>query len=695
LNLTGGKGEGHIGLRFVLGALVLLLIWPLSASAQDSLNDRIAPVDSLLNEIAPETESALERAVREIREREAAGETRAPDTGPFFISLSNTPKAGARANVRQNTYYSELVSKLKMRSNASFTNTLKWSFEEYRKQNKNVERRSNNFTYSLGQTLPLITNLDGSWSWSNDKTINTAGFANLFAQDDKNLRLSASKTKARTGAFVHTLRFGATVTERQSENQSTANNTSEGSTHLGLQTGWNISPGIVLSGRLHGKAASGTKTLGTKDSPSTTQGDTLGIGVYYDRGIGRGRVAISRSNFRNKYLDFKKNSNGLIDTVGVAEDLKVVDELETKDAMSIEFENFFSLGPMSFQSTLSRTTDDLNYATSGQGLKERQLDDVKLQSGLRVGADSLSVSYEYIWKWDDQRIQGATINRGRQYNKSRNLEFLWQRPLFQETDFRLRYFQGLSQDIAQFVHNQNDKDRLQNDFILQLERTWSEIFRAKMVYTYRQVEDISIRESRSSNNNIKDSYEINPGYTWYVAPWLTWNQDYRVYIQYTDFVFSELESVSRDDNYNKRGNLTSKVTLRPTKRLELVLRHDFNKKFNATKSGTNAAGSAFYDRDLNQTIGKLDLGLTFNIAPGVTLETATYRTRDDRESFGRTISETTEYSGEIWVGTKINKTWRKAITLSALVKKFNAYGPSVTETSANYWEADIWLKWEF
>ncbi len=58
-------------------------------------------------------------------------------------------------------------------------------------------------------------------------------------------------------------------------------------------------------------------------------------------------------------------------------------------------------------------------------------------------------------------------------------------------------------------------------------------------------------------------------------------------------------------------------------------------------------------------------------------------------------SESDEYSGELWVGTKVNKTWRESITLSALVKKFNAFGPSVSETSANYWEADVWLKWEF
>jgi len=30
-----------------------------------------------------------------------------------------------------------------------------------------------------------------------------------------------------------------------------------------------------------------------------------------------------------------------------------------------------------------------------------------------------------------------------------------------------------------------------------------------------------------------------------------------------------------------------------------------------------------------------------------------------------------------------------------MVKKYNAYGPSVSETSANYWETDVWMKWTF
>lgn len=694
--MTDGAARIRGTLCWVVLALFLPLFLPAMAWAQtDDGGSAAAEADSVRANSSAPPQSGLGQVTQQADQMQQDGGFTPDGTGPRIISFTNAATAGARANVRQNTYYGELISTLKMRSQSTFTNTLEWSFEEYRKQNKNAERRSEKFVYSLPQTLPMRMQLRGNWGWSRDKTVNTANFANLFAQQNKDLSLSGSRLKVKKAGLVNSFNFRGKVNDNRSESQATANNSRGSEFDAGLQSGWEITPGLVLAGRVHAMTGQGEKTLGTTDSPASTFGDTLGVGLYYNQNFSNGRVAVTRSNFERKYLDFKKNSNGLIDTVGVSEAEKVVNELESKDAMTIELTSNFDLGPLKFEGAATRTTDDLNYDISGQGLKERQVDKVELLSGIRVGADSLSVGYEYGWKWDDQRIQGATTNRGRQYNKGRDVEIVWLRPLFKATNFRLRYHQGLSQDIAQFEHNQNDKDRLQNDFSVQVDRNWQNKFRTKMVYIYRQTQDVSIRDTRSSNNNIKDSYDVTPSYTWYVARWLTWDQSYRVYIQFTDYVFSQLESVSRDDNYNKRSNLTTKVTLYPTSRLDIILRHDFNKKFNATKGGTDASGSVFYNRDLNQTIGKLDLAMTFRVISGVTMEAATYRTKDNRETLGRVNSISDEYSGELWVGTKVNKTWRESITLSALVKKFNAFGPSVSETSANYWEADVWLKWEF
>jgi hypothetical protein len=616
---------------------------------------------------------------------------------PFFKELSNAPKGGAKANVRQYTYFGDLVTVLKFKKNSTFRNTFKWSWEEYRKQEKTVQRRDNNFSFGLGNNLPVTTSVDGSWNWSEDRTTNTAGYANLSKRNQKRAGLNAMKSNFATGVLNHTAKMSARMMDQQSINQSQRNDFEEAALDGGLQTDMGIAEGVRIAGRVYGMALEGDRLLGQTTESSSANGDTLGLGVYYKKSLADGRVAITRSSFEKKYLDFKKNSNGLIDTVGVAEDEKVVRESETTDAISYELDNNFRIGRFGVRTRLTRQTDDHDYALSGVGLKQREQDVMDLALTFGAGQDSFAVSYDYLWKWDDQRYKGATENRGRQYHKSRDYELIYYRDLFRRTKLNLRYHEGLSQDIAENQHNQNDKDRHQSDLSAKLDRTWVGKFRTTMVFAFQQIQDFNIRESRSSNNNVKESYELSPGYGWTISRWLSLDQSYRVYIQYTNYSFSGEDSGNRSDDYNKRGNLATKVNIDPTRRLNITLRHDFNKRFSATKTGTDAAGTVFYHRDLNQTISKIELTMRFMAVQGVTLEASTYRTRDDRETFGSRASETRNFSGEMWAGANVRHKWGKKnpLELSAMVRKYNAFGPSVTETSSDYWEADIWLSWEF
>jgi hypothetical protein len=644
--------------------------------------------------------SATDRAIylAKTGRAEQINETAEPSGGPLFRSFKNKPVAGTRASVRQYSYYWEIVSDLKMRDSASFKNTLDWSWDEFRRQNKTVEKWNNEFIYSLGKMIPLQARLDGRWNWSEDKTVNTAGVANLNKRNNKKLGIELSKQMFRTGPLVNIAKASASINDQKSVNQGQRNDFNEGILDGGFQTAYEITPGLSLAGRLYGMATSGERTLGTTTDSSTADGDSLGFGVYYGATYGSGRAVVTRSNFNKNYLDFVRNSNALIDTVGLSDEEKVVFETETNDAMRVEIINDFSLGKIGFQSRLSRDTNDLDYAVSGVGLKQRQNDLMQLTMTFGAGRDSFAVGYDWKWKWDDQRIKGATANRGKQNTKDRDFEFQWFHRLFTATMFSMRYHQQLGQDIAENVWNDNDKDRLQSDFSMKAERNWYGSFRASMVYAYTQVQDISIRESRSANNNTKDSHEIAPSYTWTISRRVSFDQSYRLYIQYTGYDFGYLDTVDKDDSYNKRGNLATRVTLKPTKRLGLTIRHDYNKRFNAKKTGTSADGGSYYAQDLNQRISKIDLGMTFDIAPGATFEAATYRTNDKKYNPSATvISESINKSGEIWVGCRVKQTWgrKNPLELSAMVRKYNAFGPSVTETSADYWEADVWLKWSF
>jgi hypothetical protein len=168
-------------------------------------------------------------------------------------------------------------------------------------------------------------------------------------------------------------------------------------------------------------------------------------------------------------------------------------------------------------------------------------------------------------------------------------------------------------------------------------------------------------------------------------------------IQFTDYVYSELPQVSREDDYNKRGTLTTKVILHPSERLEVIVSNNYNARFNATRTGQDAAGNNKYHVDLEQRINTIDLAIVYEASPWLTLEGATYRTKDEKENFGRTNQIIDNRSGEIWLGGTVNKRWgsKNPIVLSGTARKFHAYGPNVQESNKEYWDANLVLSWQF
>lgn len=628
----------------------------------------------------------------------AAEEAAIPDVpGRFLQDLTFTPLAGVRANVRQYTFYSDWTTTARLARSASATQALNWSWEEFRKQEKTVENRKGSLDYNFGKQLPLVTIINGNWNWSEDRTTNTAGFANLYKVDNKSLNLNASQHKVSALGLVNSLRVGGNYTDQASLNQEQRNDFREGTAGANLQSGWQALPGVSVVGRAAGTATGGTRLLAGQSSPSSATGDSLGVGVYVTRGIGTAFVEMTRSNFEKEYLEFRRNANGLIDTVGVPEDQKVVSELETRDALMLKADYKLAYGGLKSEFTGTHLTDDLQLATGVAGLKQRAADEANLKVGFKAGRDSVSVAWKYGLKWDDQRIKAATASRGRQYVQERDLVMKWQRRLFTATRLEMQYHEGLTQDIAEDGFNANDKDRLTRDFSSRIDRAWRDRFRTSMIFSWRQTQDLSIRGTSSSNNNIKDSYELAPGFNWKLARWFELDQSYRLYIQYTDYVYSYLAAVTRRDDYNKRGDLVTKVTCRPSSRLTVTIRHDWNRRFNATKSTEDAAGRAFYQRDLEQDISKIDLDIVYAAGPGITLEAGTYRTRDEKTSPGRANSTTRTDSGELVVGGRVDRKFGRLqrVQVSAMVKKINAFGPSITASSSDFWEADAWLKWTF
>ncbi len=426
-----------------------------------------------------------------------------------------------------------------------------------------------------------------------------------------------------------------------------------------MRTGIPLADGLSLATRLYGTQRTGDNSLAGFDGSTETTGDTLGVGGYYSGQRLKGKVVFSQADFDRSFLDYRRNANGLVDTTNLPEGAsKIVSELEEKDAWELSWDNTLTLGRFKFDTKMSHMYDKQLYNQSLVGTKEQNDDNVSLAMSFPVGRDSLAVTYKYQWKWDDQRFLGATASRGRQFTKKRDLSLDWVRHLFRRTDLKARYRVELSQDIAQNEFNENDRDRLTVEASLELESRLTPTFFASLEGSYLQKDDIAIRSTLSANNNVKKSYELSPSYRWAVSDKLEVQQTFRMYIQYQDYVYDALESVRKEDTFNKRGNVATKVKYSPNERVEIQVEHDLNKKNNGTRVATDLAGRESYVRDSNQTINRIEFALTWDVSESVSLQTASFRTEDETERFsGDTSSLNANRSGELWVGAVVDRSW--------------------------------------
>lgn len=617
---------------------------------------------------------------------------------PFFLSLRNEPQVGIQAGVLKVRTYAGLANNFTFRQSSTFRDNLDYSYESYRKQDKTVEQRGAGVNYTSGTQLPVRLELTGDWDWSEDITVNRGGLSNLAKRDAKTASLALTREAISIGGVRNDVRVAADVIDQKAENQSQRNDLSEGAVNAALRSRAHVAEGVSLATRLYGVKRDGESTLGSFTNPTSTTGDTLGAGVYYDRSLVKGSIVVSQASYDKRYLDFRRNSSGIIDTLFVPEgESKVVEELQERDFLTINWDNTVQLGSVRLSGKIVRDMDTEEYRFSQVGFRERFRDQADLSLSFPVGRDSLSVAYLFKWAWDDQTFHGATLPRGRQYSKTRELKLDWWRPLFRNTRLTGAFVTALAQETAEKQFNQNDRDRLTGDASLKLDTAWSGKFSTSLLFQYRSTEDINLRATKSANNNFRQTFEVAPSYNWPVAPWLKVAQVFRLYIQYQEYTFGGVAGINKDDNYNKRGNLTTTVTVDPTTRLTVTAKFDYGSRFNATRSRTDAAGNDFYRRDQEQFTSRIDLDFKYKISPWLSLEATTYRAKDRLESLGTPPRQTLNYSGEMTIGTTVSKTWSGAnpVTLAGRVTKRQAYGPNVTETNRDYWDADVSLKWSF
>ncbi len=667
-----------------------------------------AEQDSLLSQGTPA--AIVERHIntkrtRLLRQAEDADLEARGIARPLFFNCSNTPEVGVTANVNQVDYTVRWANSVKARDGGTINNNFGLGMDTFRRQDRTTETRNASIDYGSGQLMPVVLSAQARIDWSEDITTNTGGITNVNARKVRRVGLGVSRTQLLTGLISHNLMGGGYYNDQNAVNQQQINNFREGEINGAIRSGAPIAEGINVATRIYGIWRDGESVLSGFESPSSTLGDSLGAGAYYKRTLLQGAIVATQSSFDKRYLDFRRNSNGLIDTTESnlpAGASKVVQELEENDALDLKWDNTITVGSAKLVSKLVHTTQRERYRESAVGRKEKSEDILELRFTVPVGADSFAIGYKYNLRSDDQRIADASANRGRQDNKVREFSADWFRDVFSRTTLSARYQTELRQDIAEAVDgepfNQNDRDRLSQNVRIRLEAVWPGVFSASLLGEYQAIDDISIRESRSANNNLKTTYEIAPSYRLFIGPRLTLNQTFRIYIQYQDYTFVDYPGVNKEDGFNKRGNLGTSLSWEPSDRLSVDLKHDYNQKYNGKRTSRDATGAAFYRRDQDQFINRIELGMAWAATDWLDLSTATYRTKDVVKRFGSTNTEDTRYSGELWVGGVIKHSWgptARPLVLDATIRRYLAYGPNVTDTSDDYWRADVTMKWTF
>lgn len=671
------------------------------------IKERLRAVADSLAAEGYETEEieAFQQALRDsIETAQAEIVAEAGALGAPF-GLTNTVDGSIKADVTKVNYKGGLSNVLQVPGGGSFNDNLSWSFDSYRRQQKTTENRMALGNYDSGLLLPFQLRLQASTNWMEDLTTNAAGTQNVNRRQTRRAGVSAGKTKWNHGPVLLDLQADWFFNDQKAVNQQQRNDSEEGELSGAVRSLITVADAVQLNTRLYRVKREGDNVLAEYSGSASTAGDTLGAGVFYKRQRLQGKFTINRTSFEKSYLDYRRNTNGLIDTMNLQPGIqKIVQELEEQNAVNLNWDNSLKHGRYEFVTKLEHTFSSQQYEYSLVGRRERMSDKVNLQLLVPVARDSFALSYKYEWTWDDQRFAGATAFRGRQFRKVRDLSLDWQRQLFRHTTLTGRYRAELTQDIAQNMFNENDRDRLTEEGRLRLEAFWRQRFRAVLLAEYQSIHDMSIRASRSANNNRKRTFEVSPGYRYFLGSNIELAQTYRMYIQYQDYDYADFETVNKDDTFNKRGSLASSVKLKPNERLEVTVKHDYNQRYNGTRTIRDAQGNTYYRRDQEQVINRIELGFSWTAISWsrneyLRFQTATYRTRDAVEKFGATTSSLTErYSGELWLGALFNRKWGpkdNPLHCDAAVRRYLAYGPNVTETSKDYWKADVSLKWSF
>ncbi|MCP4800975.1 MAG: hypothetical protein GY893_13620, partial [bacterium] len=141
---------------------------------------------------APETQSTFFAAL------DSTSQESQPEI-PLLLSWTKTPSAQMKAQVRKINFNAKLDNSFVFKGQNILSVSTEFSQDDYRRQDKVVENRKGNLSFSNQDIAGFKTNFGMMDNWSEDTIVNSGGIKNVNKSDLKQANIGISKDSYQTG----------------------------------------------------------------------------------------------------------------------------------------------------------------------------------------------------------------------------------------------------------------------------------------------------------------------------------------------------------------------------------------------------------------------------------------------------------------------------------------------------------------
>lgn len=244
--------------------------------------------------------------------------------------------------------------------------------------------------------------------------------------------------------------------------------------------------------------------------------------------------------------------------------------------------------------------------------------------------------------------------------------------------------------------NPRDADYLYYSGIFRMDAVPFENVTTKVDVHADRYERINIDKSLSGENRIDYLYEVKPSLTVKPAPWLAITQDYRIKIEFTDFVYTE------ERNFlNRTTTLGTGATFYIRQPLTFGFDYRYLMKDTGSYLYPEDGGERLYNRESEDFENGLYLSLDYMPDKDFSVTAqADFRNQKNNRlgSSGGTkvVSSSTLYeSGSLKLGVARKKEIFWGGTLDLDVAYIKRFGPFLSKEKKEYWDVETSLKFVF